>query len=118
MAALDAREVCRSDNPCRTMAGGGGSRSPGASSTPVVLPWQDEEATRLCGCALLIAGGLFTSICLYSIVLSKLLPRTGDALLDAIADDYYYCVLVPLTIPVTLIAVYWNWVSMKFFRHN
>ena len=26
--------------------------------------------------------------------------------------------LVPLSIPATLVAVYLNWLSMKFFRHN
>jgi len=80
-------------------------------------PW-DEEGTRLCGFALVITTAAVSFLLLYTIVLSKLLPHTGDALLDAIADDTYYCVLLPLTIPVTLIAVYWNWVSMKFFRHN
>ena len=82
------------------------------------VPWQDEEETRLAGYALLIVTAFFTSMCIYGIVISKLLPNTGDALLDAVADDYHYCVLVPLTVPVALIAVYWNWVSMKFFRHN
>jgi phosphatidylinositol glycan anchor class Y biosynthesis protein len=39
-------------------------------------------------------------------------------LLWAIEGDVYYWYLVPLTIPVTILACYANWVSLKFFRHN
>lgn len=39
-------------------------------------------------------------------------------LLDALERDVYYCYLLPLTIPVTILAFYANWVSLKFFRHN
>jgi len=38
--------------------------------------------------------------------------------LDWIAQDRYYAYLVPATLPVTLYMVVWNWMSMKFFRHN
>ena len=34
------------------------------------------------------------------------------------AQDEYYCVLVPLTLPVFLAAVFWNWLSWKLFKHN
>jgi hypothetical protein len=40
------------------------------------------------------------------------------SLLQAIEGDVYYCYLVPLTIPVTILACYANWVGLKFFRHN
>ena len=39
-------------------------------------------------------------------------------MLDWIAEDQYYCYLVPATLPVALYIVVWNWASMKFFRHN
>ncbi|GLE04635.1 hypothetical protein PINS_up013605 [Pythium insidiosum] len=42
----------------------------------------------------------------------------GDGILAAIENDVYYCYLVPLTIPVSILAFYFNWVSLKFFRHN
>uniref|UniRef100_K3X9E8 Uncharacterized protein n=1 Tax=Globisporangium ultimum (strain ATCC 200006 / CBS 805.95 / DAOM BR144) TaxID=431595 RepID=K3X9E8_GLOUD len=42
----------------------------------------------------------------------------GDGILRVIERDVYYCYLVPLTIPVTFVACYANWVSLKFFRHN
>ena len=48
-------------------------------------------------------------------VLSKLFPRTGIEILDAVREDRYYCFLIPLTIVPTMIAVYLNWVGMMFF---
>ncbi|KAI9910705.1 hypothetical protein PsorP6_010445 [Peronosclerospora sorghi] len=42
----------------------------------------------------------------------------GSSLLLAMERDVYYCYLVPLTIPVTIVACYANWVCLKFFRHN
>lgn len=42
----------------------------------------------------------------------------SPSLLLALERDVYYCYLVPLTIPVTILACYANWVSLKFFRHN
>lgn len=42
----------------------------------------------------------------------------GGGFLDAVERDVYYCYLIPLTIPVTILAFYANWVSLKFFRHN
>jgi predicted permease len=29
----------------------------------------------------------------------------------------YYCLLVPLTVPVIIVAVYLHWMSMKMFKH-
>jgi phosphatidylinositol N-acetylglucosaminyltransferase subunit Y len=43
---------------------------------------------------------------------------TRDGLMHALEQDTYYCYLVPLTIPVSILAFYANWVSLKFFRHN
>lgn len=60
--------------------------------------------------------GFITSI--YALVVSKFVPESGNELLDFIKRDEYYGVLVPLTVPVTLIAVIFNWMGMKFFRHN
>mmetsp|Transcript_12645 Transcript_12645/g.26689 ORF Transcript_12645/g.26689 Transcript_12645/m.26689 type:complete len:105 (-) Transcript_12645:1564-1878(-) len=73
---------------------------------------------RLWGILLILlaigGGGLGT----YALVVSKMIPEpTGVRVLDTVQQDWYYCMLVPLTIPVTIIAVYANWVSMKFFKH-
>lgn len=70
-----------------------------------------------------------SSCCSYWMLLSKLLPvldqlvvqprdPSASGLLSAMETDTYYCYLVPLTIPITMVACYANWVSLKFFRHN
>lgn len=77
----------------------------------------------------LTAAVLFISS-MYVMVFSKLLvledaeteadanAQESDSILLALERDVYYCYLVPLTIPVTILACYANWVSLKFFRHN
>lgn len=45
-------------------------------------------------------------------------PAEAGGVLRAIELDVYYCYLLPLTIPVSFLAFYANWVSLKFFRHN
>ena len=53
----------------------------------------------------------------FNVVGAKFLPPTGNALLDFLRDDWYYSLLLVLCIPTTLVAVYLNWLSIKFFRH-
>jgi len=70
------------------------------------------------GYALIAAAfGVFV-ITYYTVLVSKLLPSTGNALLDAIQADEYYCLLLPATIPTFFFFVMFNWMSFKFFRHN
>ena len=33
-------------------------------------------------------------------------------------EEGYYCLLIPLILPVSLVAAYGNWIAVKFFRHN
>ncbi|ESQ42905.1 hypothetical protein EUTSA_v10015165mg [Eutrema salsugineum] len=52
---------------------------------------------------------------LFEAVASSLFPLPQNT---ALANDrYYYCVLVPLTLPVIMVAVYFHWLSMKLFKH-
>ena len=51
-------------------------------------------------------------------VFSKLMPLTGNTILDSIKNDSYYALLVPATLPVLVIFFFLNWLSLKFFRHN
>lgn len=53
----------------------------------------------------------------YAAILSKLLPQSENIFLSAIQNDRYYCLLVPLTLPVLVVAVYFHWLSMKLFKH-
>ncbi|KAF7032985.1 hypothetical protein CFC21_044113, partial [Triticum aestivum] len=47
----------------------------------------------------------------YAAGVSKLLPPYENRLLYAIQNDRYYCLLVPLTLPLVIVAVYLHWLS-------
>ncbi|KAI5065695.1 hypothetical protein GOP47_0020390 [Adiantum capillus-veneris] len=77
-------------------------------SSPHLLMW---------GSFLISIGILSFLAFLYAVVLSKLLPSSRVPFLTALENDWYYCLLVPLTGPVVIIAVYLHWLSMKLFKH-
>ena len=79
---------------------------------------RQQARTRALGIGLLVATCAAFLLFFYAGFVSKVLPPTGVSLLDAMRDDWFYCYLVPLVGPTTFIAVYMNWVAMKFFRHN
>lgn len=57
----------------------------------------------------------------YSVALSKLLPApspTTHPLLFSIYEDPYYCLLLPWTLPPTVIVLYLNWLGLEFYRTN
>mmetsp|Transcript_18606 Transcript_18606/g.25797 ORF Transcript_18606/g.25797 Transcript_18606/m.25797 type:complete len:114 (-) Transcript_18606:52-393(-) len=72
---------------------------------------------RLWGLALLLCALGVALLGTYSLVISKVTEASGIGALDLIKFDRYYCLLIPMTIPVSLVAVYLNWLSMKFFKH-
>ncbi|CAB4383921.1 unnamed protein product [Rhizophagus irregularis] len=78
----------------------------------------EPDTTALWGWFLLFAAYFIFVFSMYAIVVSKFVPETGNKTLDWIKKDEYYCLLVPLTLPVTIYAVFFNWLGMKFFRHN
>ena len=62
----------------------------------------------------IVFGGIFA----YAAFISKLMPDTGNAILDYIKDDYYFCYLLPLMILPLYFLIYVNWLAMKFFENN
>ncbi|KAG8388556.1 hypothetical protein BUALT_Bualt02G0137700 [Buddleja alternifolia] len=54
---------------------------------------------------------------LYAAVISKILPPSDNVVIQAIQNDWYYCFLVPLTLPILVVAIYFHWLSMKLFKH-
>ena len=60
---------------------------------------------------------LFTSLS-YVLVVAGFMPRTGHAVLGWLRDARYYGVLCVQTLVATTVAVYLNWLGLKFFRHN
>eukprot|EP00898_Chlorokybus_atmophyticus_P002649 jgi/Chlat1/3385/Chrsp23S03724 len=73
----------------------------------------------LWGAFLVLFSVLFLIATMYAILVSKWLPHSENdsGLLAWIASDRYYCLLVPMTVPVTVFAIYLHWLSMKFFKH-
>ncbi|KAG2671123.1 hypothetical protein I3760_14G118900 [Carya illinoinensis] len=69
------------------------------------------------GCLFIAIGSIFFVGFLFAAVVSKLLPPSNNALISTIQNDWYYCFLVPLTLPVLVVAVYFHWLSMKLFKH-
>ncbi|KAF4315624.1 hypothetical protein BBO99_00009621 [Phytophthora kernoviae] len=101
------------------------------------------STSHVWGYVIVLTGGLVFISSMYVMVFSKLLlllleddtsaaidktnvdsvatassSQETPSLLLALERDVYYCYLLPLTIPVTILACYANWVSLKFFRHN
>ena len=78
-----------------------------------------SESSKLVGYALILGSGVVFTLVVFLAVTSKWVPagETNEAL-AFVQKDTYYCILLPLLIPTTFMAVYVNWLSMKFFRHN
>jgi len=56
---------------------------------------------------------------MYALVVAKMMPDTGVAVLDFVKYDTHYVKAVPVFIlMVSFLWVYWNWASMKYFKHN
>ena len=78
----------------------------------------DARSVRLCGGAIMALTFLFFSVVFHFLVTSKILPAPENRVMQWVKQDEYYCLLVPLLVPVLIISVYLNWLSMKFFRHT
>ncbi|KAJ7968813.1 Phosphatidylinositol N-acetylglucosaminyltransferase subunit Y [Quillaja saponaria] len=76
-----------------------------------------SKESRFWGWFFVSAGSIFFVGFLFAAVISKLLPPSDIAIISTIQDDWYYCFLVPLTLPVIVVAVYFHWLSMKMFKH-
>ncbi|KAG2179862.1 hypothetical protein INT43_003648 [Umbelopsis isabellina] len=84
----------------------------------VHMPETAPDSTYLWGYALLLTTFVAFVVTVYVNVGTYFVPYTGNKFLDAIKDDDYYCLLVPITSIVFIYWVLWNWMGMKFFRHN
>ncbi|KAJ1944881.1 hypothetical protein FBU59_002478 [Linderina macrospora] len=98
------------------MAGGPADRI--GAFRPVRLPVHEPDDTPLYGYALLATTSTVFFVSIYALIVSKFMPYTGIRFLDMVKEDDYYCLLVPITGLSFIIAVFWNWLGMKFFRHN
>ncbi|KAI3987676.1 hypothetical protein MKX01_028410 [Papaver californicum] len=77
----------------------------------------DIKANVFGGYFFLLCGSISFLLFLFSVIISKLLPPSSNRIVAAVQNDRYYCFLVPLTLPVLVVAVYFHWLSMKLFKH-
>lgn len=84
---------------------------------PMISRWMHANERVVWGGFFIIFGSTFFGGFLYTAVISKLLPCSDNAVFLAIQNDRYYCFLVPLTLPVLVVAVSFYWLSMKIFKH-
>jgi hypothetical protein len=76
---------------------------------------------RVLGWLLVVASAGSLALFLYAAVLVRLLPAPSKAaspVLWAIREDDYYHLLVPVTVPVAVVAVYLNWFSINLFKSS
>ncbi|KAI5569831.1 hypothetical protein POPTR_012G127000v4 [Populus trichocarpa] len=76
-----------------------------------------SKTATFSGWLLILIGSVSFVGFLSAAVISKLLPLSDSPIISAIQNDRYYCFLVPLTLPILIIAVYSHWLSMKLFKH-
>ena len=81
--------------------------------------YDSNEMDELMGYFLITIGCVIFVVSTYSMIIAKIfMPYTGNKILDYIKDDEHYIFLIPSMCVTIIIFAYWNWVSMKFFRHN
>mmetsp|Transcript_4905 Transcript_4905/g.7653 ORF Transcript_4905/g.7653 Transcript_4905/m.7653 type:complete len:104 (-) Transcript_4905:315-626(-) len=76
----------------------------------------DSQVLLLRGSLLMMVSLAFGVMNLYSLLVSKVLPETGIALLDWVKNDRFFCLLVPTAIPVILVFVYVHWLLVQSGR--
>ncbi len=82
------------------------------------LEWT-KDSMRLNGFLLLLFTIFYFSINMYSMVFSKMYPYTGpNSVLKRISSDNYYCYLIPITPAAFTLYILFNWIGLKFYRHN
>lgn len=70
------------------------------------------------GLLMIFFAAVSAALQLYAICISKVLPYSGVWWLDAIKDDWHYCVFIPLGILTSAFFIYWNWIALKFFQNS
>uniref|UniRef100_A0A0E0JTF6 Uncharacterized protein n=1 Tax=Oryza punctata TaxID=4537 RepID=A0A0E0JTF6_ORYPU len=90
---------------------------PGAGDCTLKVKDLKMHRDQLIGSVFIAFGIVLFVGFFYAAVLTKMLPPYENRFLSAIQNDRYYCLLVPLTLPVIIVAVYLHWLSMKMFKH-
>jgi phosphatidylinositol glycan anchor class Y biosynthesis protein len=79
---------------------------------------QAPKGVRFYGQVITAVFAVLGALFLYTAILSKLLPDSGNVVVDFIKRDYYFCYLIPLSIIPTYMVVYLNWLAIRHFEQN
>jgi len=103
------RKVASTDNLEALTDGVSGVRLPEPSRRQLLL-----HGSALLAAALVLLGAEFV------VLVVKALPShvVQHPALQAVKEDWYCCFLIPLMVPVVVLAVTFNWFSIKLFKHN
>lgn len=71
---------------------------------------------KACGVVLLVLSLGALLLYLFLVFFIKFLPEPQSATLKVIREDTYYCLLIPVSIQVAVIAVYLNWFSINLYK--
>lgn len=76
---------------------------------------------KVLGWLLLVVSIGSLALFLYAAIFIRLLPapsKVDSPVLSAIREDDYYYLLIPVTVPVAVVAVYLNWFSINLFKSS
>lgn len=79
---------------------------------------ENGSMAAIVGWLLIIIGAVFFIATIFSIFLAPHLAPTTHIIIEFLRVDDFYCFLVPLTLPITGLTIYSNWLSMKYLRHS
>lgn len=104
--ALSERTEAEAPGAAADAASGAG----GGSSAPLLLP----------GLLLVLISLVWFCAMTFALLGVHALPAAADGhgLVAALQQDSYYALLLPLCIPVILVAVHLSWFSWKLYRHS
>uniref|UniRef100_A0A0G4G736 Uncharacterized protein n=1 Tax=Chromera velia CCMP2878 TaxID=1169474 RepID=A0A0G4G736_9ALVE len=94
-----------------------GGDGQGLGQTGGVEILSEEGKLFWAGWGLIALSWLIFSVSFFTLYVSKWLPPSQNPFLEMVQRDWYYCLLIPCSVPTTFAFIYVNWVSMKFFRH-
>ena len=80
--------------------------------------YQDAHLTVVRGFVTVLTVMVLFVLQAFWMVGAKLIPETGNPIIDFMREDYHYCTVLPLLYPIFYIFTYKNWASLKAFRHN
>jgi phosphatidylinositol glycan anchor class Y biosynthesis protein len=73
------------------------------------------KLTRPWGYALIVLSIAVFMAEIYTVLVSKIMPYTGNRFLDAIKDDYVLCYAIPLLLPLFITFAFFNHFALRGF---